>query len=60
MGFTASWRRIEELQARGEFPFAEILNVREDDLSGLELEIQGTGTLSFSFSTQLKMDTVAT
>jgi len=30
---TASWRPIEKRQARGEFPFAEILNVREDGWS---------------------------
>ncbi len=28
--------------------FAEFLNVREDDLSGLDLANQGTGTRSFS------------
>ena len=38
MGDTASWRSFEERLARGEFPFGEILNVREDDLSGLDLE----------------------
>ena len=36
MADTARWSPIEKRKVRGEFSLAENLNVRQDDLSGLE------------------------